>query len=174
MHRQTKTNKQKQKETQKKVCYTEPVSDEDSPFPPHYSTLRMIRRGTPPQESKNIPNTKFSCRNGTADRTWALRERDGKPGGRVKGARVGDSSNTGMLRLPKRRAPTRKVGKGSMEGGAGGQGWEGGGHGGGAGEKHKGFHVAIGWGTTPFQTFQKKNIKNKKPQTPCQTKRAMI
>lgn len=42
-----------------KVCYTEPVPDEDSPFPPHYSTLRMIRRGTPPQESKTFqtPNS---------------------------------------------------------------------------------------------------------------------
>lgn len=86
---------------------------------------------------------KWGCRQdmGTAG------ARDGDPGGRVEGARVGDSSNTGMLQLPECRAQTHKVGKGSRDGGSGGRGREDGGHGGGAGEKHKGFHIAIGWGT---------------------------
>lgn len=104
---------------------------------------------------------KWGCRQdvGTAG------ARDGEPGGRVEGARVGDSSNTGMLQLPECRAQTHKVGKGSRDGGSGGRGREDGGHGGGAGEKHKGFHIAIGWGTSPFQTFQKKK-KQQKQKTP--------
>lgn len=76
---------------------------------------------------------------------------------------MGDSSHTGMLQLPECGAQTHRVGKGSRE-----EAWEGGTGEGrqtqeGAGEKHKGFHIAIGWGwggiggnvdgASPFQTF---------------------
>lgn len=52
-----------------------------------------------------------------------------------------------------------------------------GGHREGAGEKHKGFHVATGWeGRHAFRPSENKNEKPKpkqKPQMPCQTKRAI-
>lgn len=52
-----------------------------------------------------------------------------------------------------------------------------GGHREGAGEKHKGFHVATGReGRHAFRPSENKNEKPKpkqKPQTPCQTKRAI-
>lgn len=113
---------------------------------------------------------KWGCR-WDVGTTW---DRDGEPGELVKGARIRDSSNTGMLQLPECRAQTHRVGKGSREGGLGQREGEKGGHGEGAGEKHKRFHIAIGWGTSPFGTFQKNKTKQKKPQTPCQTKRAIM
>lgn len=41
----------------------------------------------------------------------------------------------------------------------------------------KGFILPLGGGLHPFRPFKNKkehNIKNKKPQTPCQTKRAVM
>lgn len=52
-----------------------------------------------------------------------------------------------------------------------------GGHREGAGEKHKGFHIVTGWGGVTLSDLPKTKTKNlnqnKKPQIPCQTKRAI-
>lgn len=69
-----------------------------------------------------------------------------------------------MLQLPECRAQTHKEGKGGREGGLAGREWEKGGHREGAGEKHEGFHIAIEFGASPFQTFQKNKTKTKKPK----------
>lgn len=142
----------------------------------------MLRRGTPPHESENIPNTGFSCRNGAVDGTRALRGVRWRTWLAGLGRKSQWQFKHWNVAAAWMQSSNTRRGWREQEGDLGGRGLgrEGpgkGGHREGAGEKHKGFHVATGReGRHAFRPSENKNEKPKpkqKPQMPCQTKRAI-